>query len=106
MLLEPKDEHRFQHVIHEGRVGIRVSGSSLARALAKSCGGAVVSTSANLSGEPTPLHWRDCPPAVTEQVSLIVDGGALPVAPPSTLIGFTGEEGTIQVLRQGSIVVA
>ena len=105
MLLEPKDTVLFRHVIHEGFVGIRVSGSSISRDLAKVCGGAVVSTSANLSGESTPLDWRECPAAVTDAVTLIVDGGTLAEAPPSTLIRFSGPGADIEVLRQGSVTV-
>ena len=105
MLLEPYNTDVFSEVIYEGFVGIRVSGSSISRELAAACGGAVVSTSANLSGEPTPLHWQNCPDTVLGSVGLIIDGGELAQALPSTLIRFDGEEG-VTVLRQGSVVLA
>ena len=94
----------FSEVIYEGFVGIRVSGSRLSRELAAACGGAVVSTSANLSGEPTPLHWRNCPDTILGSVGLIIDGGELDQALPSTLIRFDGGRG-VTVLRQGSVVL-
>ena len=104
MLLKPKDLERFRNVIHEGLVGVRVSGSRVSRDLAAACGGGVVSTSANLSGEPTPLSWQQCPSSIQEGVSLVIDGGELVAAPPSTLIRFH-ETGGIDVLRQGSVRV-
>jgi len=105
MLLEPHNPDAFSEVIYEGFVGIRVSGSRISRELAAACGGAVVSTSANLSGEPTPLHWQNCPDTVLSSVGLIIDGGELAQALPSTLIRFDEEAG-VTVLRQGSVVLA
>ena len=104
MLLKPIDPEHFRNVIHEGFVGVRVSGSAVSRALAEACGGGIVSTSANLSGEPTPLSWRQCPASIREGVSLVIDGGELAKAPPSTLIRFD-ESGAVEVLRQGSVQV-
>lgn len=106
MLLKPKNPRLFEAVAHEGFVGIRVSGSAVSRQLAKACGGAVVSTSANLSGEPTPLNWRDCPSSLLGSVGLVVDGGTLESALPSTLIRFSDDGQAIEVLRQGSVVVS
>ena len=73
-------------------------------ALAAACGGGIVSTSANLSGEPTPLSWQQCPDSIREGVSIVIDGGELVKAPPSTLIRFD-ENGAVDVLRQGSVRV-
>ncbi len=102
MLLRPKAPQLFQNVVHEGFVGVRVSGSTKSRELAAACGGAIVSTSANLSGEPTPLHWQQCTQSILDGVSLIIDGGALDAALPSTLIRFNGES-EVEILRQGPV---
>ena len=104
MLLKPIDPEHFRNVIHEGFVGVRVSGSPISRTLAAACGGGIVSTSANLSGEPTPLSWQQCPGSIREGVSIVIDGGELAKAPPSTLIRFD-ENGAVDVLRQGSVRV-
>ncbi len=43
----------------DGSVGIRVTSEEISRELCKRFGGAIVSTSANISGSPTPVNFSD-----------------------------------------------
>ncbi len=79
-----------------GKVCVRCPGSEVARALCNAFGGAVTSTSANLSGEPPAT---DAAGASLAGVSLVIDGGALPPSAPSTV--YDPDTGT--VFRAGAI---
>ena len=106
MLLKPKRPELFGTLVYQEHVGVRVSGLALARELATASGGALVSTSANLSGEPTPLSWQDCPASIRDGVSIIIDGGSLRPSEPSTLIRITeanAQNRGFDVIRQGSV---
>lgn len=59
----------FNTVAEDGTVGIRVPMSDFCRQLASRLGRPIVSTSANISGEPTPLCFAE----ITEQIRSAVD---------------------------------
>ena len=84
-----------------GTVGIRVPGSAVARALAARAGFPLVSTSANPSGGPAPSRVSELAPALRQQVDHVLDGGATPGGPPSTVVRLDGE--SVRVLREGAI---
>lgn len=65
--------------------------------------GAVVSTSANLHGGPSPLTLADVPEQIRAACGAVVDGGTLP-GTPSTVIDFSGLEP--RVLREGAAASA
>lgn len=65
--------------------------------------GAVVSTSANLHGGPSPLTLADVPEQIRAACGVVVDGGTLPGL-PSTVIDFSGPEP--QVIREGAAASA
>lgn len=88
-------------------IGVRISSHPFAMDLATAFGKPVATTSANLHGKSNPYsvqdiesQWADSAPLP----ELVIDGGILPVAPPSTVIRVTGEE--MQVLRQGELKIA
>lgn len=83
---------------------IRVPAAASARALALAFGGAITSTSANVSGD-EPLFSGD---AVRRAFSsrkirpdLLLDAGTLPLRPPSTIVRL--RRGKIVVLREGAV---
>lgn len=80
------------------KVGVRCPGLDVARELCLAFGGAITSTSANLSGEPPAmtLDGLELP-----DVALAIDGGTLPDAIPSTLY----DPESRSVLRAGEISV-
>jgi L-threonylcarbamoyladenylate synthase len=87
-----------------GTVGIRIPGSEVARALAARAGGALVSTSANRSGEPPPSRVEELSPALRARLDGVLDGGATPGGRPSTvvLVGATG----VTLARAGAVPFA
>ncbi len=84
-----------------GTVGIRVSGSETARALARAAGGAIVSTSANLSGEPPPSAPGELAPALASRLDAVLDGGRTPGGLPSTVVAVEGDR--LRLVRDGAV---
>jgi L-threonylcarbamoyladenylate synthase len=65
--------------------------------------GAVVATSANLSGGPDPHRVEDVPEEIRAGAAAVVDGGELP-GTPSTVVDLTGPEP--RILREGAVSAA
>lgn len=90
----------------EPTIAVRVPAHAGLRALLGELGHALTATSANPSGEDPYLDpdavaaWL----AAAEAPAVVVDGGALPGGPPSTLVRYAG--GQIEVLRAGRVDVA
>ena len=84
-----------------GTVGIRVPGSEVARALARAAGGAIVSTSANPSGEPPPADAAALSPALRARLDAVLDAGPAPGGLPSTIVAVNEEE--LRLVRIGVI---
>jgi L-threonylcarbamoyladenylate synthase len=82
-------------------VAVRVSSHPVARALARAVGRPITATSANRSGhEPTALSSV----ALQEMgpdVDAVLDGGACPGGPPSTIVDVTGR--APRLLRAGAV---
>ena len=81
-------------------VGVRVPDHEVARALLRTAGPMAV-TSANLSGQPSPVTAQEVFEQLDGRIALILDGGKTPGGVPSTLVDCTGAE--IQILREGPI---
>ena len=82
-------------------VGVRIPGSETARALALAAGGALVSTSANVSGEPPPVTPDALSPELLGRIDAVVEGGATPGLLPSTVVAVEG--GRALLLREGAV---
>ncbi len=85
----------------DATVAVRVPGSGVARALAREAGGALVSTSANVSGEPAPARPEDLSPAILASIDGVLDGGSTPGGLPSTIVTLAG--GSARLLRAGAV---
>lgn len=85
-------------------VGVRVSSSGTARRVAGLCGGAIVATSANLSGQRPALSAADVEARLGAGVDLVIDGGTCAGGPPSTVVEI--HRGRWRVLRPGAIDAA
>ncbi len=79
-------------------VSVRVPGDARLRCLLQRLGDALVSTSANLSGEPAPRSLGNVSVAALSP-DLVVDGGVSSAGPPSTLISVVGAP---RILRAGA----
>ena len=87
-------------VAADGSVGIRVTREAFSRQLCARFRKAIVSTSANISGEPTAATFGDIAPAILEAVDYVVGyrrdeaGGAK----PSSIVRL-GAHGEVKVIR-------
>lgn len=85
-------------------VAVRVPDHDAVRALIRATGAPLATTSANLSGEPSPVTAADVAVQLSGRVSLILDGGSCPGGTPSTILDLTGEAPAI--LREGPLTLA
>lgn len=86
----PKADRRclaYNTVAEDGTVGIRIPMMDFCQQLVAKFGRPIVSTSANISGEPTPKKFDEIPSAIRESVDHIVD--------PALERGSTGQASSI-----------
>lgn len=81
-------------------VGLRVPDHAIAMKLITRSGGALVGTSANLSGSKSPNNIGDIPSSLKSSVDVIIDGGSTRGV-ESTVVKLAGEE--LIVIREGRI---
>lgn len=90
----------------DGTVAFRVSADPFCQTLTQSFDRPIVSTSANMAGEQN-LYAADAVVSVfaerTLQPDVFIDGGDLPVRPPSTIVQVLGNDVTI--VRQGDMIL-
>lgn len=89
------------NVVHEdGSIGIRVTTDPFCKSLIKRLGRPIVSTSANLSGEPTAQSFNNISPIIKERADYIVkyrqDDTA--AALPSRIV-IINDDGTLNIIR-------
>jgi L-threonylcarbamoyladenylate synthase len=82
-------------------VGVRVPDHDGALDLLEAAGGALATTSANLSGEPPAVTAEAAAEMIGDHAALILDGGESPGGTPSTVVELRGNE--IVVLREGDL---
>ncbi|HEX9990235.1 MAG TPA: L-threonylcarbamoyladenylate synthase [Chloroflexia bacterium] len=82
-------------------IAVRVPAHDELRAFIEACGGALASTSANLSGQPDALDAGQVAGYFGESIDIIVDGGRVQGGVPSTVVDCTVEPPAI--LRQGAV---
>ncbi len=81
-------------------IGVRMPDHPFALALLRSAG-PLATTSANLSGLPSPVTARDVLNQLEDRVDLVIDGGSCPGGVPSTVVDCTGVDP--RILREGAI---
>jgi L-threonylcarbamoyladenylate synthase len=86
-----------------GKIGLRVPGNPVTRALLNAVGSALTGTSANRSGGPSPRSAGDVLKELSESIDIVLDAGTSMEGLPSTIIDVTGKEPV--VLRKGVITV-
>lgn len=99
-VLVPKKPSLPDIVSATSTVGVRVPDHEAARALLRLAGPMAV-TSANRSGQPSPVTAQEVLAQLGGRISLVLDGGRTPGGIPSTLVDCSGNK--IQVLREGPI---
>lgn len=85
----------------EGTLGIRVPDHAFCRSMLLELGKPVVSTSANISGEETPVGLQEVAREIVEGVDFVVNPRfeGKPTRKPSSIIAF-GEGGEVKVIRE------
>lgn len=85
----------------EGTLGIRIPDHEFCRELLRRFNRPIVSTSANISGEPTPKRLPEISREIIDGVDYVVDPRfeGHPTGKPSSIIAFT-EEGGVKIIRQ------
>jgi L-threonylcarbamoyladenylate synthase len=84
-----------------GKVGIRSPNHPICLDLLGLCSGALVGTSANLTGKPPATTAEEASQQMGDQVDIILDGGRVALAVASTVIDLTQPKLTI--LREGPL---
>lgn len=87
-------------IADDGTIGIRITRETFTSALLHSLNRPLVSTSANLSGTPSPRHYGEIAPEIRDAVDYIVDyrrDDRTPASPSAIIkLGMGGE---IQIIR-------
>lgn len=85
----------------EGTLGIRVPDHEFCRRMLRSFGKPVVSTSANLSGEPAAVGLQDVAREIVDGTDFVVNPRfeGKPTRKPSAIIAF-GEGGEVRIIRE------
>jgi len=84
-------------------IAVRVPDHPLARALIRAVGAPLATTSANLTGRPSPITADEVAGQLGDRIALILDGGRCPGSVPSTVVDLTGSSPVI--LRPGPVTL-
>ena len=101
-IIYDKVRHMAPELIAEdGSAGIRVTKEAFSRELCRRLGGAVVSTSANVSGQPSPANFSEISEEILKGVDYIVEyrRGEQARATASSIIKL-GSGGLVKVIRE------
>lgn len=85
----------------DGTIALRLPDSNLVRELARRCGCALATTSANTHGEAAAVSGETVEPRIVEAADLTLDAGPAPLALASTIVDAAGSEP--RILREGAI---
>jgi len=82
-------------------IAIRIPDCPICLSLLKISGFPIVSTSANISGQPAATRAEEVFACFGKQLDLIIDGGETPTCKPSTVIDIT--KTPARIIREGAI---
>lgn len=99
-LVVPKQPTLPAAVSATATVAVRIPDHPVARALLRAAGPMAV-TSANLSGQPSPVNAEEVMRQLNGRIPLVLDGGVTPGGVPSTLVDCLGAEPVL--LREGPL---
>jgi L-threonylcarbamoyladenylate synthase len=86
---------------HQTSYAVRISSHPVARQISRAFGAPIVSTSANLSGEPPVADPIQLSETLQKEIEILVDAGTCPGGAPSSIVSLL--EDPPRVLRQGAI---
>jgi L-threonylcarbamoyladenylate synthase len=82
-------------------VGVRIPNHKVALQLITLCGGLIVETSANKTGENPPKTAQEVASQLGEQVDMVLEGGPTPLGQESSIIDLTSRKP--KMLREGPV---
>lgn len=85
-------------------VGMRISSNPVARRLLSLSNTCITSTSANVSGEPSPSSIEQIPRQLLAMVDLVIDAGKTPGGRPSTVLDVSSHP--FHLVREGAVPFA
>ncbi len=85
-LVLPKRESVIGDITDRPTVGVRVPDHSVALGIIDTAGGVLAVTSANVSGEPSPVTAQEVEEQLGDRIALILDGGRCRGGVPSTVL--------------------
>lgn len=84
-----------------GKIGVRVSGSPVARRLSETLSSPITATSANPTGKSPPNSPEEVIGYFNGTIDILIDGGRLPGRSGSTVVDASGEG--IRIVREGEV---
>lgn len=82
-------------------IAVRIPDNPICLSLLKFTGFPLVSTSANISGQPSAITAKEVLNYFGDQLDLVIDGGTTPTTNPSTVIDVT--RNPARIIREGAI---
>lgn len=100
-LIVPKNRQLPANISPNHGIAVRIPNHELCRELIRQAGGAVATTSANLSGQPAAQSAAEALAQLNGRVAAVIDGGPASGGIPSTIVSTLADKPV--VLRQGPI---
>lgn len=101
IILEKKEIIPDIMVSNGNTIGIRIPNLDLSIKIIEACGGILPTTSANISGEPSPKSFSELTNTIKDRVDILVDAGPCKLGEVSTIIDMTTN--IPKILRLGAI---
>lgn len=101
IILKKKDIVPGIMVSNGDTVGIRIPDLKISLDIIEMAGGILATTSANISGEPSPRSYAELTDEIKSKVDIVIDGGECKIGEVSTIIDLT--KSIPKILRKGAI---
>ena len=101
LVFEAADKLPVNLTAGSGKIGIRMPGHAVARAMVNAVQAPITGTSANLSGNPGCYRINDLEPQIARGLDLILDAGDLKGGAGSTVVDVSTNR--LQILREGEV---
>lgn len=96
-----KSNNKFKSLVGE-TIGIRIPKLDMARDIIRECGGILMTTSANISGEPSAKHYSELSKEILDKVNIVIKTEDKLSGIPSTIISYIDKK--YGIIRQGEII--
>ncbi len=102
-LLLPKHPQLPAILSPNENIAVRIPDCAIARSVIRAAGGALATSSANITGQPAARTVAQAVAALGGWITAVVDNGRSPGSLPSTILDCTGN--TVQIVRSGPITI-